>query len=226
MTTQARFRRLVCALALPGFPLALLAGTLVAPTDSTDNTEQLRAAAAHPGTWQASALLELLAAALLPLAVAGAVQAIRGRGSTLATVAGGFGVLGTLGMTLIAARHLFIYGLSGIDVAAASHVLDRVDNGAGTIAFFLMFGGPIALITVAGAAVRSGIVPRWALAGAFLFVVSDMLPVPGAELLQALLGVFTFGVLAHRILRLPSEPRASFGRPGGELARTSVSVGA
>ena len=33
-------RRRACALALPGIPLALLAGTLVSPTDSTENAVQ------------------------------------------------------------------------------------------------------------------------------------------------------------------------------------------
>ncbi len=226
-TDRPRLHRLACALALPAFPLALLAGTLVSPTDSISNADQLRAAAAHGGTWQASALLELLAAALLPLAVAGVVPAIRGRGAALARAGGVFGVLGTLGMTLIAARHLLIYGLAGGDMTTALHALDRMDNGAGAIALPLMFGGPLALITLTAAAVRAGAVTRWAVAGALLFVVSDMLPIPGAEILQGILGVAVFGTVAARLLRLPTGPHAASPAPpvAGEYAPASVGLG-
>ena len=213
VTVHSRFRRVACAAALPAFPLALLVGGLVSPTDSTANADQLRAAAVHGTAWQAAALLELLAAALLPLAVAGVVEAVRGRGAALATAGGALGVLGTLGMTLIGARHLFVYGLTAGDSTMALHALDRMDGGAGAVAFLLMFGGPLALIALTAAAARAGIVPGWLVAGAFLFVVSDMLPVPGAEIVQGLLGLATFGTLAGRTLRLPGEE----GRgPGAE----------
>ncbi len=225
-TDRPRFHRLACTFALPAFPLALLAGTLVAPTDSTANADQLRAAAAHGGAWQASALLELLAAALLPFAVAGAVRAIRGRGATLARVSGVFGVLGTLGMTMIAARHLFIYGLAGSDMTTALHALDRMDNGAGTIALPLMFGGPLALITLTAAAVRAGAAARWTVPGALLFVIGDMLPIPGAEILQGALGAAVFGTVAARLLRLPAgQHAASPARAAGEYAPASVGLG-
>ena len=52
-----RIRRIACALALPALPLALLASTLVSPTDSTRNAAQLRAATAHGQAWAAAAVL-------------------------------------------------------------------------------------------------------------------------------------------------------------------------
>src|SRR5581483_27922 len=88
-------RRRVCALALPAFPLALLAGTLVSPTDSTSNGPQLLAAAAHGGRWNAAAACELLAAVVFPFAIAGVVHAVRSRGARLANVAAVLGALGT-----------------------------------------------------------------------------------------------------------------------------------
>ncbi len=226
-TDRPRFPRLVCALALPAFPLALLAGALVSPTDSNANADQLRAAAAHGRAWQASALLELLAAALLPFAVAGVLRAIRGRGAALARVGGVLGVLGTLGMTLIAARHLLIYGLAGGDTTAALHAIDRMDNGAGAIALPLMFGGPLALITLTAAAVRAGAVARWAVAGALLFVVSDMLPIPGAEIMQGAVGIAVFGTVAARLLPLPTRQPAAFPAhaAAGEYAPASAGAG-
>lgn len=218
-SASTSFRRTACALALPAFPAALLAGTLVSPTDSNDNAKQLAAAATHGGTWQAAALLELLAAALLAAAVAGVVTAVRERGRGLATAGGVLGVLGTLGMTLIGARHLFVYGLAGGDHAAGLQALDRMDNGAGAIALPLMFAAPLALILLTAAAARAGLVPRWLIVAAIAFFVSDMLPIPAAEEIQALLGVATLGTIGLRLL----------GRPGGDAgpaARREARVGA
>lgn len=103
--TRPSRRAQACALALPLFPVALALGSLVSPTDSVKNADQLRAAAAHGGAWQAAALVELASAALLALGVAALVSAVRERGRMLSTVGGGLGVLGAIGMTLIAARH-------------------------------------------------------------------------------------------------------------------------
>jgi hypothetical protein len=195
-------RRRACALALPGIPLALLVGSLVVPTDSVDNAVQLQAAAAHGGRWQAAALLELLTAALFPLAAAGIVHLVRRRGSALAHVGAVAAGLGTLGMTAIALRHLFVYGLTATDRASALQVLDRLDGHAGAIAMPLMIAGPIAWILLAGAAARAGLVSRWVVAGTVAFAVVDSLPIPAAEEIQGLVGLVAFGALGLRLLRL------------------------
>lgn len=207
-------RRIVCALALPALPLALLAGTLVSPTDSTDNAVQLRAASTHGSAWAAAALCELLAAVAMPLAVAAVVHAVRRRGATLATVGGGLGILGTVGMAAIAFRHIFIYGMAAIGHAQALHALDRVDHAFGPVVLPLMFLGPIAFVVLAGAAARAGIAPRWVPVGAFVFFVADMLPIPGAEVVQQLIGIATFAVLARAVVaiapdRTPEPTRAA-----------------
>lgn len=193
-------RRTVCALALPAFPLALLVGSLIAPTDSTDNATQLVAAAHHGDRWGAAAFCELLAAVLLPFAVAGVVQVVRERGATLANVGGVLGVLGTIGMAAIGFRHVFIYGMAGVDQAQALHALDRVDDFFGPPVLLTMFCAPFALIVLAFAASRAGLVARWVPAAAILFFVSDMLPIPGAEELQGVLGIGTFGLIAYVLL--------------------------
>ena len=198
-------RHKACALALPAFPLALLAGSLVSPTDSTANADQLRVAAVHGGRWQGAALLELLAAALLPFAVAAVVGVVRGRGARLANVGGVLGVLGTLGMASIAFRHLYIYGLAGSAQAPALHAIDRMDNHAGAIALPLMFAAPIALLVLTAAAARAQLVPRWVVVAAFVFFVSDMLPIPAAEVIQGLIGIITFGTIARQIMRLDED---------------------
>jgi hypothetical protein len=218
-------RRRACAVALPGIPLALLAGALVAPTESIDNAVQLRAAADHAGRWQGAALRELLTAALFPLAAAGIVHLVRRRGSGLAHLGALAAGLGTLGMTAIALRHLFIYGLTAADPASALQVLDRLDNHAGAIAMPLMIAGPLAWVLLAGAAARAGLVSRWVVAGAVLFAFSDSLPIPAAEEIQGIVGLATFGAIAVSLLRLddaqwesPAEtPTAARRRRGAEV---------
>ncbi len=195
-------RRRACALALPGIPVALLAGALVSPTDSIDNAVQLRVAAAHAGRWQGAALLELLTAALFPLAAAGIVHLVRRRGAALAHLGALLAGLGTLGMTAIALRHLFIYGLTATNQASALRALDRLDNHAGAIAFPLMIAGPLAWILLSGAAARAGLVSRWIVLGAVAFAFSDSLPIPAAEEIQGLIGIVTFGAIGLRLLRL------------------------
>jgi hypothetical protein len=211
-------RRRACALALPSIPLVLLIGTLVSPTDSIDNAAQLRAAAAHAGRWQAAALLELLTAALFPLAAAGIVHLVRRRGAALAHVGALFAGLGTLGMTAIALRHLFIYGLTAADQTTALRVLDRLDTHAGAAAMPLMIAGPLAWIALAGAAARAGYVSRWVVLGAVAFAVADMLPIPAAEELQGLIGIATFGTISVRMLVL--------GDAEWEAARPAIAASA
>lgn len=204
-STTSAFRRRACALALPGIPLALLAGSFVTPTDSTDNADQLAAAAAHAGSWQAAALLELLAAALFPLAAAGIVHVVRRRGRALATVGAAAAGLGTLGMAAIAFRHLFIYGLTATKSAAALDVLDRLDDHAGALAMPLMIAGPLAWILLGSAAARAGLVSRWVVVGMLAFAVSDSLPLPAAEEIQGVIGLGAFGAIALRLLQLNDE---------------------
>ncbi len=221
-------RRRTCALALPGIPVALLASALVSPSDSIDNAVQLRAAAAHAGRWQAAALLELLTAALFPLAVAGVVHVVRRRGAALANAGAVLGVLGTLGMTSIALRHLFIYGLTAINPASGVRVLDQLDNHTGAIAFPLMIAGPLTWILLAGAAARAGLATRWLVLGMIAFAASDSVPIPAAEEIQGLIGIAVFGVLGLSLLRLDDEQWESPlpTAPAGSAARADIPVAA
>ena len=217
-------RRRACALALPAFPLALLVGAFVAPTESIENADQLRAAAAHPGRWQGAALLELLAAVLIPLGVAGVVHLVRRRGATLAHVAALLGGLGTIGMASIGFRHLFLYGLTATDEASALNVMDRLDGHAGALAMPLMIAAPLCWIVLAGAAARAGLVSRWVVAGMVVFAVVDTLPIPAAEELQGLVGLAAFGAIALRMLRLDDEQWESpaLATPAEEARRTEL----
>jgi hypothetical protein len=187
------------ALALPAFPLVLLVGALLVPTDSTENADQLGAAAAHGSAWCGTAFLELLAAALLPVAAASVVRAVHGKGARLATAGAILGVLGTLGMASIALRHAYVYGLATADRATALHAMERLDHAFGALVFPLMLAAPLTWIVLAAAAARAGLVARWVPVGAVVFLVSDMLPIPEAEIVQGLIGLVTFTALAAAV---------------------------
>lgn len=200
---SASLRRFAPAAALPGIPFALLIGSLVSPTDSSDNAPQLHAAAVHGVRWDVAAFFELLAAALFPLAAVGVARAVRSRGSAVATTGAALAGLGSIGMASIGIRHLFIYGLATAPQATALHAIDRVDDATGPIILLCMFAGPFALIALTIAAVRAGLGPRLLIAGAVLFFISDSLPIPAAEEIQGVLGLVTFGYLARRLLATP-----------------------
>lgn len=219
-------RRRACALALPGIPLALLVGSLVSPTDSNDNAAQLHAAAAHAARWQGAALLELLTAALFPLAAGGVVHVVRRRGAGLAHAGALFAGLGTLGMASIALRHLFIYGLTAADQQTALRVLDRLDSHAGVVAMPLMIAGPLAWIVLAGAAARAGIAPRWIVVGMVAFAFVDNFPIPAAEEVQGLIGLATFGAIALRLLRLRDADWELATRPSSGVSARTTNVAA
>jgi hypothetical protein len=77
-----------------------------------------------------------------------------------------------------------------------------------------MFAGPFALIGVAIAAARAGLVSRWVIAAAVFFFVADMLPIPAAEELQGLIGIVTFAVVAAGMT----------GRTAPRISRTRVAA--
>lgn len=204
---SASLRRLAPAAALPGIPLALLIGSLVSPTDSTDNAPQLRAAAAHGVRWDVAAFLELLAATLFPLAAVAVVRVVRARGAALATAGAALAGLGSIGMAGIAFRHLFIYGLATVPQATALHVLDRVDHSVGPAILFCMLAGPLMFIVLTAAAALAGLSSRMAIASAVLFFISDSLPIPAAEEVQGVIGLVTFGYVARCVLASHAESR-------------------
>lgn len=203
--TSPALRRVSTAIALPGFPLALLLGSLVSPTGSSANTDQLVAAGTDPNRWQAAALFELLAAALVPFAIAGVLHRVRHRGAGLANSAAVLGVLGSLGMAAISFRHLFIGALSAAHDPTANSVLDALDNRGGVAIFALMMALPVALVLLAGATARAGLVSAWVVPGAIVFALVDSFPLPWAEEVQGLVGLVTFGVIAAATLRSVDE---------------------
>jgi hypothetical protein len=199
ITNASAFRRRASATAIVAFFCLLLASTLLEPTDSHANSDQLRAAAAHPGAMQASAWCQILAGMLAPVVVIALMHIVRGRGVVLAHVGGILGILGSVGGTMIGVHGLFIVALADNGGGAGTAVLTRLDQIAPAI-IVLFFALPVALTLLAVADVRAGLVPRWVIPVAVLFVLADFVPGPAAGIVQLLLGLAAFGRIAYRIL--------------------------
>lgn len=200
---ESNFRRWVGAGSPIALFVALLISTAIDPlADNHDNAAQLQNAVGHSGAVVASAALELLAAALAPVAVLWLVQLARGRGRTLANLGGVLGVAGAVGMTMIGVHQLFIAALANADPTHGVAVLDKLDRLVGPlpVLFFLM---PLALVLLAVATHRAGIVPLWIPIAAGVFFFIDFTPIPEAELIQLALGLTVFATITLRALRIP-----------------------
>ncbi len=198
-TTVSTFRRRVGVGSIVAFFVALLTATALEPTDSHTNAGQLQAAAAHAARMQASAWLEIVAGVLAPVVVLTLMHAIRDRGRRLAHIGATLGLAGAVGMTFIGLHQLFIVALAQRGGAGAGAVLDRLDHLAPAVVA-LFFAMPVGLVVLAAAAVRAGLATRLVLAGALLFLVIDMVPVPAAEIVQLTLGLVTFASIGRSIL--------------------------
>ncbi len=201
ITNASAFRRRTGATAIIAFFCLLLASTLLEPTDSHANSDQLRAAAAHPAAMQASAWCQILTGVLAPVVVITLMHIVRRRGVVLAHVGGILGILGSVGGTMIGLHGLFIVALAQDGGGAGNAVLTRLDHIAPAI-IVLFFALPVALTMLAVADVRAGLVPRWVIPVAVLFLLVGFAPVPGADFIQIALGLAAFGRIAYRILRM------------------------
>ena len=201
ITNASAFRRRTGATAIIAFLCLLLASTVLEPTGSTANSDQLRAAAAHPAAMQASAWCQILTGVLAPVVVITLMHIVRRRGVVLAHVGGILGILGSVGGTMIGLHGLFIVALAQDGGGAGNAVLTRLDHIAPAI-IVLFFALPIALTMLAVADVRAGLVPRWVIPVAVLFLLVGFAPVPGADFIQIALGLAAFGRIAYRILRM------------------------
>ena len=222
MSHAAAFRRRAGAATIVAFFLVLLAGTLLEPTDSHTNSDQLRAAALHSGAAQAAAWCEILAGILAPVVVLTLVHIVRGRGVVLAHVGGILGILGSIGGTLIGLHGLFIVALADQGSATGTAVLSRLNHIAPAITV-LFFALPVALVLLAVAAVRGGYAPRWVIGVAVLFLLCEFAPVPGAEIVQMVLGLAAFGRIARSIFAMSDAEWES--APAGAASPAAVLAG-
>jgi hypothetical protein len=215
-------RRWAGALSLPLFFLAMIGASVADPVEDETATpaEQLRQAAAHLGRLQTTFVLELLAAVFFLAATAAVVGRLRSRGAGLADAGGVLGLLGGVGLTMIAVGHIYLYALAASGSSDALSIFAARDTAAGPLPL-LFFAAPFAIVILCGAAVRGGLA-RWPLlvvAGAFLLL--EYVPSPLGEVPSLVCGLVAYSWIA---VALVTGPRAEGGsRPVG--AREPAQVG-
>ena len=202
--STSTFRRRAGALSIVGLFVAMLAATLIEPTESHSNSDLVSAAVAHAGRMQAAGWCEIGAGILAPVAVLTLAHVVVDRGARLARIGAVLGILGSVGTTLIGVHRFFVVAVAQSDSAHAVAVLDRLDQIVPVLVLFV-FAFPFALVLLAGAVVRAGLAPRWVLPAAIVFLVVDLTPLPKAELVEILVGLAAFGRIAWRILGLSDE---------------------
>ena len=220
-TTPSAVRRWAGALSLPLFFLALIGATLSDPVEDEGATpaEQVAQAAAHLGRLRTTFLLELVGAVLFLAATAAVVGRLRGRGSGLANAGAVLGLLGGVGLTMIAVGHVFLHALAATGTADAVRVLDARDTAAGPLPL-LFFAAPVAIAVLCGAAVRGGLV-RWPLlvvAGAFLLL--EYVPSPLGELPSLVCGLVAYSWIAVALVAGGRRPAAT--AEAADLAAATV----
>jgi hypothetical protein len=190
-------RRWAGALCLPLFFVALIGASIADPVEDGTATpaEQLRQAAAHLGRLQTTFLLELSAAALFLAATIAIVGRLRGPGSGLANAGAVLGLLGGVGMTMIAVGHVFLHALAASGSSDGVRILAARDAAAGPLPL-LFFAAPFAIVLLCGAAVRGGLAhwPLLVVAGALL--VLEYVPSPLGELPSLVCGLVAYSWIA------------------------------
>ena len=180
------------AICLPALPLTLLITNLIYPQVDHTPEAELAAAVADPPGAQMSAFTYLGAAALSIGVTMAIVGAVRGRGAGLANAGAVLGVLGGVGMSAIGIHQLFIAAFAESGSADTQEILGKLGAMVGPLPI-LFFATPLAMLVLIASAARARFVPKTAAALMVPFVLADKLPIPNAELLQMVLGLFVFG---------------------------------
>jgi hypothetical protein len=202
------FRLLVGAACLPLTVLALLAtGPLDPFDDAAAPRVQLSQLAGHVDEVKLLGSVELLAALLFGGLVLAFVGLTRGRGRGLGNAGAVFGVMGVVGMALIAVHHWLYVAVAPLPRETAVGVVDRLDHAAGPEIFLLFVSAPVALVLFAVAGHRAGFVPLPAMVLTIAFFVGELVPsLPGGELVPLLLLVVALSWTAWTLLSSASDP--------------------
>lgn len=210
-----RTRRIAGALCLPAMFVALIATGPLDPFDDQATARvQLAALPGHVGEVRALGYVELLAALLSMGVVLAFAGLTRGRGRGLGNAGVLLGVLGSLGMTLVAVHHWVLAALGAVPPTEGGRVVDRLDSVAGPAILPMMLAMPVALLLFAIAGHRAGFVPVPALVLAVLFFVGEWVPaLPGGELGPLVLGLVAFTWVAVTVLRQSPDPSYAPAEP-------------
>lgn len=232
-----RFRRLVAAVGLIGWPLTLVADAVL-NEDHESYSQAVLAALEQPGMSMAVAATLLVSAVLTVPGVYGLVHLVRDRGARLVHWGGALLTLGAFGHMAGAAHHIIVVGsASGGSVESTAAMLDRVDQSSAVLLIApLMVAYGFGVVISAFAVWRAGLLGAWAPALAVLAFAVHAAPVgEGAVALAAGVGkqlavLAVFGTLGMAVARMRDDewaPRFTSGRllpPSGVIAGTPDAI--
>ena len=206
-STAQRLRRYTMGAALILFPALLVVQVPLDPGDGDTGEAAYAAASQHAGSLATSAVLLMVSGILMAPAVAGILHQARDRGAVLANLAAVAAVLGGFSHAAIAMYTLFTLPLAGGDRAQMAAYVERIDATPviGAVAFPLILCFALAVLAMAWAAWRAGLIGWWAPAVVTtLVLVHELLPEsPQAVELGSMIALTViFGHLGLRILRM------------------------
>lgn len=203
MRNPTTVRRTAAALALIAAPLLFLVADIVSPAWSDDTATYVREVAESPGAQAWSGFLYVVGFALIVPAVLAVVHLIRGRGVTLAHIAGALAILGLGAFPALAATSIFdAVAVETINQADYVTMIDGLEDEPAAIALLLIVLVPalLSLILIAAAVWRSGLAPWWV---AVALIVSAVMLMAGSNQLTNLISdvllLGAFGFLAARV---------------------------
>ncbi len=189
----------VAAIAIAA-PVVLLASELVAPRspDGLSDKQDLAWLLEHHQRLQLSWLIGLVAAALFAAAFVLVADRLRGRGRTLARIAGALGLTGAIGLAGHMAISLATRDI-GLDDPSAVRAVASAEDGLGAVATVapVIIGLDLAIVLISIAAVMAGLAPRWAIVlgvGAFA---ADWSPTSWNTVLAAVLITVLFALITR-----------------------------
>ncbi|HEV7708064.1 MAG TPA: hypothetical protein VGP16_07720 [Asanoa sp.] len=207
MSTAQRLRRHTMGAALILFPALLVVQASLDPGDGDTGDAAYAAASQHAASLATSAVLLLISGILMAPAVAGILHQARDRGSVLANLAAVTAVLGGFGHAAIAMYTLFTLPLTGGDPAQMAAYIERVNATPiiNAVAFPLILCFALAVLTMAWAAWRAGLIGWWGPAVVTTLVLLHELlpdPPPAVDVVSMIILTVVFGHLGLRILRM------------------------
>jgi hypothetical protein len=189
------------------FPALLVVQVPLDPGGGDSGDAVYAAASQHAGSLGASAVLLLISGILMAPAVAGILHQARDRGAGLANVAAVLAVLGGFGHAALAMFTMFTLPLAGGDRAQMAAYVERINATPviNAVAFPLILCFALAVLTMAWAAWRAGLIGWWGPAVVTTLVLTHLLLTesPTAVDLVSMIGLtVVFGYLGVRILRM------------------------
>jgi hypothetical protein len=206
-STAQRLRRHTMGAALILFPALLVVQATLDPGDGDTGEAAYAAASHHAESLTASAILLLISGILMAPAVAGILHQARDRGAALANLAAVAAVLGGFGHAAIAMYTLFTLPLAGGDRAQMAAYVERINASPviNAVAFPLILCFALAVLTMAWAAWRAGLIGWWGPAVVTtLVLLHELLPDPpsAVDVVSMVILTVVFGNLGLRILRM------------------------